>query len=263
MLIYLIGPDILSVIINGMPLAEGQKHYAGNGWFYVGRDLDFYLEGKSFFGIDSIWRLMPLKVVLPQIQSLIYIGIFQFICIYLLAIVFFDKHRIISDVIKSIDHSVGRSLRLGFVFIVCFGLILLTSEIIYKILYNGDLIFDYFMDHQMNQHKLNLHPIYFSVSLLVGCIGAAIFEETFFRRILFPLLRHKMPFLLSAILNATLFACMHEWSSLIFIQTFLCGFVSCVIFEKSKSIAGCIFFHFSANFSLLIVPLFYPMDVFY
>lgn len=261
-MIYLVGPDILCLIINGMPLEEGQRQYAGNGWFYVGRDLDFYLEGLQLIELDSIWRLMPLKVVLPQIQPLIYIGIFQIICVSLLLKCFFDKNRILTDVVKTNDYSIGRSIRLGFDFIVCFGVILLTCEIIYQIFFNGDFIFEFFMDHQMDLHKLNLHPIYFSVFLIVGCLGAAIFEETFFRRILFPLLRHKFPFSLSAILNAMMFACLHEWSLLIFIQTLLCGLVSCMIFEKTKSVAGCILFHFSANFSLLIIPMFYPMEMF-
>ena len=262
MIIFIWGPDFLSIILNGMPLSEGSINFAGNGWYYVGRDLDFFIEGNSFFPIDSIWRLAPLRVVLPATQDLIFVGIFQLFCFLLLTKYFYVNHSFFNNSSKTIDYSLGKSLRLCAFFVIGFGLILLSSEIIYNVIFQKDLILECFVSLDINQQKLVLHPIYFTIFSLVGCLGAAIFEETFFRRILFPLLRIKLPFVLAAILNALLFAGMHEFNKEVILQTFICGFVCCIIYENSKSIAGCILFHFLGNLFLLIIPTFYPMDLF-
>jgi membrane protease YdiL (CAAX protease family) len=278
MFLFICGPDFLSIILFGMPLEEGAVRFAGNGWYYLGRDLDFYIEGSSFFAVDSIWRLMPLRVVLPAIQDLILIGIFQLFCLSLLTKYFYANNHIIKNSSKTIDYSLGKSIRFSLEIVLGFGLILSCTEIIGYIFYEKDLIFENLVSNiNINQQKLVLHPVYFFVFTIVGCFGAAIFEENFFRRYFFPLLRMKMPFVLSAIINSFLFACMHQISDIVnalskanmleiswtvMIQTFICGFIGCYIFEKTKSVIGCVLFHFAGNFCLFVLSVFYPLSMF-
>lgn len=268
-IIYFAGPDLLSIILNGMPLEEGSNYYAGNGWAYLGRDLDFYLEGISLFAIDSIWRLMPLKVVLPQVQPLLFIGVIQIFCYLLLTKYFYANHRILTHATQTIAYSKGKSLQISFTFILGLGLTLFTLESFYYFFYQKDLIFEQFVSIDIDVQKLNLHPLYQIAFILVGCLGAAIFEETLFRRILFPMLRMKMPFGLSAILNILLFVCMHlifagtlEFDWMVILQTSICGLIGCIIFEYSKSIIGCILFHFTGNLFIFLIPILYPLDQF-
>lgn len=261
--IYFWGPDFLAIIFYGMPLQEGGEYYAGNGWYYLGRDLDFYIEGSSIFAVDSIWRLMPLAIVLPQLQELIFIGIFQVFCFLLLTRYFYSHHHDLKKNSRSIDYSMGKSLQICLILFVGLGLIFFSIEISFYLIYKRDIIFEYFVSSDINQQKLILHPLYFFIFSLVACLGAAIFEETFFRKILFPLLRNKMPFLMAALLNALLFASLHEINWMIFIQSFIGGFLSCLIYEYSKSILGCILFHFLGNFCLISITTFYPLSQFH
>ena len=149
MIIFICGPDFLSIILFGMPLEEGATRFAGNGWYYLGRDLDFYIEGSSFFAVDSIWRLMPLKVVLPAIQDLVLIGIFQLFCLSLLTKYFYANNHIINISSKTIDYSFGKSIRFSLEIVLGFGLILLVMPInIYAFWLFGAL---------RNLHEIHIH----------------------------------------------------------------------------------------------------------
>lgn len=238
-----------------MPLEEGERNYAGNGLYYLGRDLDFLLEMSNIFPSYSIWRLVPLSVILPHIQELIYIGIFQIIGSLLLLRLFVVNNKLM-------EYSVGRSIQISIKWILCLGVFVFFIEMVYFYFYQIDFLFANFVDQNIEQQKLNLHPIYFSFYFLVGCVGAAIFEELFFRKFLFSHFRKKMPFYLAAIISSLLFSFAHNFDFLILFQTFVCGLISCYIYEQSKSICGCILFHFLGNFILFLLPLFYPLELF-
>lgn len=254
-LLYRFGPDILSVMINGMPLDEGERIYAGNGIYYFGRDLDFIIERSGVFPPNSIWHLVPLSVVLPNILELIFIGAFQLIGSVLLLKLYFTHGQ-------SIEYSVGKSLQISIAMILGLGVFVFFVEIFYFYIYQVDFLFANFVNQNIEQQKLNLHPAYFSFYLLVGCLGAAIFEELFFRKILFSYFRKRAPFFLAAIFSSLFFAFAHNFDLQILFQTFICGLIGCYIYEQSKSIWGCFLFHFMGNFLLLLLPVFYPLDLF-
>lgn len=255
LLLYKFGVDILSVTINGMPMDEGQRLYSGNGIYYLGRDLDFIIERYRFFAPHSIWRLVPMCVVLPNILELVYIGFIQILGSLLLL-------KLCVAEPKSIEYSVGRSLQISFSMIIGLGVFVFFVEIFYFYMYKVDFLFTNFVNQNMEQKKLAAHPVYFLFYFLVGCLGAAIFEELFFRRFVFVFLRKKMPFILASVFSSLLFAFCHQFDLILLFQTFACGLICCFIYEQSQSIWGCILFHFIGNFFLFILPLFYPFELF-
>ena len=254
-LLYKFGPDILSVIVNGMPIEEGGRLYSGNGVYYLGRDIDHLIERSRVFAPYSIWCLVPMSVVLPQVFELLMIGFFQIIgSLILIKILKFNS--------KSLEYSVGRSLQLSISIMLGIGVFLFFVEIFYFYIYKVDYFFSHFVNQSLEQQKLNAHPLYFLFFILVGCLGAAIFEELLFRRFLFVAFRKKMPFILATILNSLVFALCHEFDFSILLQTFACGLICCYIYEQFQSLWGCVLFHFTGNFVMFILPLFYPLDSF-
>lgn len=257
--LYWFGPNILSGVFLGYPIDEGLIRFAGNGFYYIGRDLDFYLEGFPFSSLTSIWLMKPLAEVLPEVLPLILIGIMQFLCFFLLKLKFnnekIDSYHLFQDTKSRAD-----SLRLSLLMALISGILLFSIELIFYFYNQTDFIFENVIRVDKSTYLLFKHPIYAFTFVFVGCIGAAIFEEYFFRKILFSILRRKYSFWVAAILSTSLFCFAHGSGIFLWVQTFYCGFVCCVIYERTQSIYGSILFHFLGNFFIFIIPLFYPLS---
>ena len=91
---------------------------------------------------------------------------------------------------------------------------------------------------------------YYSVLIL---ILAPIFEEIFFRKILFTSLLKKHSLITSIIVSSLLFSAIHLPSYINLIPTFIFGIISCLIYIKTKNITYSIIFHFIANLKWLLL----------
>jgi len=80
-----------------------------------------------------------------------------------------------------------------------------------------------------------------------GVIGAPIMEEIAFRGILYLTLRARYKASISAVLSAGVFAFMHPYSVVGFLDVFWTGLVLAVGYEKCRSLYPCIFAHIVNN----------------
>lgn len=115
-------------------------------------------------------------------------------------------------------------------------------------------------DNQTNNEAiLNTMPAGF---IFISVICAPIIEETIFRGCLFSKIREKHSFLLSASISAFVFGFLHIVASLLsgnlyncvyFILYALCGFILCIPYEDTETIASSIFTHMLCNFISVVI----------
>ena len=91
------------------------------------------------------------------------------------------------------------------------------------------------------------------IRVIGAIIIAPIFEELFFRKIIFKQLLKKYSLSLSIIISSICFALVHLPSYRNLIPTFILGIISCIIYNKTKNIFYSIILHFLGNLSWLLL----------
>jgi membrane protease YdiL (CAAX protease family) len=89
-------------------------------------------------------------------------------------------------------------------------------------------------------------PIRF-VPLLNGVVLIPIYEELAYRGLLFPALRVRLGVLPAALISSIVFASMHFYSLPGFLSVTIFGFVSALVFQRTRSLVPCIVGHIFAN----------------
>lgn len=115
-------------------------------------------------------------------------------------------------------------------------------------------------DNQTNNVAiLNASPAGF---IFISVISGPIIEETIFRGCLFSKIREKHSFLFASIISAFVFGFLHIIASMIsgnlyncvyFILYFLCGFILCIPYEDTETIATSIFTHMICNLISVVI----------
>ena len=97
-------------------------------------------------------------------------------------------------------------------------------------------------------------PLVAAIYLLTGTLGAAFFEETLFRGILYNSLRRIMGGRFSALLAAFLFAWVHGLKSDI-LGLFVLGLTMTWLYDKTGRLVAGMTFHFTNNFISLVLAM--------
>lgn len=104
---------------------------------------------------------------------------------------------------------------------------------------------------------LRSSPLLILAVFVAGVLIAPTVEETFFRGVLYGILRQRMGILSSATLSALLFAILHPQSLLGMPPLFIIGFWLSLLYEARMSIVGCVLAHALINLtSLALLTLF-------
>lgn len=106
---------------------------------------------------------------------------------------------------------------------------------------------------------LRSSPMLILAVFVAGVLIAPTVEETFFRGVLYSVLRQRIGILPSAALSALLFAILHPQSLLGIPPLFIIGLWLSLLYEARMSIVGCIFAHALINLNSLTLLTFFIM----
>jgi membrane protease YdiL (CAAX protease family) len=103
-----------------------------------------------------------------------------------------------------------------------------------------------------SQHMREMGGGYLVLVVLVTVVLAPVFEEIFFRGLLYPALRRRTGYKVAVILDGLIFAVMH-FKPLFMISLILVGIVLAFIYEKTESLFAPIITH--AFYNLVVVAI--------
>lgn len=259
-LFCIFGPEAFSNIIFGESI--GEVSYLR----YIGRDIDFYLRKNEFFSITSIWYIVPMESVLLWIQEYVLLGMF-FIMSCLLLIRYFVVEGVLTEEKIGLK-STWQSFYYGLIVVLLLAIILFVVEVSVDVIKQYDFIENMIVlpSEDREESLFMRHPIYFLFVVIVKCILGPCFEELIFRGILYSRTRQyiKSPFVsiaFSVLFNSIIFAYLHYLIvGYMFEDLYLpviCGVISCLLFEKTKSLLPSVMFHISGNLFIFCAPIFY------
>ncbi|PCJ59218.1 MAG: hypothetical protein COA79_10990 [Planctomycetota bacterium] len=255
------GPDFFSKIIFGENI--GNVSYLK----YIGKDIDLVLRKDEMFDIDSIWYIVPMESLFLWIHEFLLLGLFFIISIWLLFRWYIiEGHLTLKNAGLNLD-TIKYDLFISFIVILFFGILLMSIECVHFLISKQDFIKEYVMYSSDSEDPLLMkHPVYFCCVLLLKCFVGPIFEEFFFRGILYARTRQYInkayiSITISILFNSIIFASLHylivEISFENLLLPLICGIFSCIIFEKSKSLIPSIVFHCAGNSFIFCTVLFY------
>ena len=155
-------------------------------------------------------------------------------------------------------HILGSLKRINFKLPIGLAIIeyLFASGLNPIILYGLSSIVPKYVENQINQEYATTSISWILLSI-TALIYAPIMEELFFRGIIFQKLAIKKGFLNALIISAILFAAIHLRFDVI--PLFITGFVSVILYFKTKQLATSIIYHFGYNLIVLIRRLYYQL----
>ena len=155
-------------------------------------------------------------------------------------------------------HILGSLKRINFKLPIGLAIIeyLFASGLNPIILYGLSSIVPKYVENQINQEYATTLISWILLSI-TALIYAPIMEELFFRGIIFQKLAIKKGFLNALMISAILFAAIHLRFDII--PLFITGFVSVILYFKTKQLATSIIYHFGYNFVVLIRRLYYQL----
>ena len=146
-----------------------------------------------------------------------------------------------------------KSLKLDVIFVIL--LISIGIVIINRPLWDINRI-DFFLKE--NTVSVDNHPFtgfnaQFFLNLISVLIVAPLTEELLFRKYMFTGVLKNNSFVVSAIFSSVLFALLHLPNYTNLIPTFILGFISCIIYFRTKNILYSILIHFFYNLIIQII----------
>lgn len=89
--------------------------------------------------------------------------------------------------------------------------------------------------------------------VLASACMPAVFEEFFFRGLLFPALANKRNYLRAILICSSVFAALHFKSLINLVNAFFFGIVACMLYMRRRSLYSCVAMHSTYNFLAFIV----------
>ncbi|MBL7472076.1 CPBP family intramembrane glutamic endopeptidase [Robertkochia sediminum] len=152
---------------------------------------------------------------------------------------------------KGTEHLRGLNFRiLSYIVILAIGL-----EFLDRPFFDFSKIVDSFngMEVQFTQYSSRDMSIYRIISLVL--LGP-VFEELFFRKMVFGRLYNKYSLNVSILVSSVCFSLIHLPGYRNLLPTFIFGIVSCLVYHKTHSILYSILLHVLANLSLVLLSIY-------
>ena len=189
-------------------------------------------QARNYISFENITHYLRLQNLIAQIVS--YLVLFY---------LFFRNDFKLQNGIENIKTLNFRTI--FYLFIIVIGL-----ELFDRPFFDFSKIIDYLKE--INSEPLNNSNVSF-VRVIGALIVAPIFEELFFRKIIFKQLLKQHSLRISIFVSSFCFAILHLPSYRNLIPTFILGIISCIIYKKTKNINYSIILHFLANLIWLLL----------
>ncbi len=99
-----------------------------------------------------------------------------------------------------------------------------------------------------------INPLILFILAIEIVVLAPVFEELFFRRCLFSVVRKKFSFGFSAIVSGIFFSFLH-YNTAVFVPIFFLGVVFAYVYERTQNLLAPILLHAAHNSAVLILIL--------